>query len=436
MLYLSSLIGKRIAANSGSMVGRVRDVVAYLQAPARASDEEEEEEPMLSVKGLLVRTGLRSPYLFVRASLIESLDKSGVRLRSDKFDRTPFERRDGEILLTRDLWDKQIIDLQSRRVVRVNDIMLAAQKAGATKSEQAWYVQGVDVGLGALLRRMRVAWALEALTRKPVDRQIVEWADLDLFSSNVPGILKVGHEKLARLHPVEIARITDRVSYHQGAELIASLDDTLAADTLEEIAAERQTDIVEQIPEEQAADIIEEMAPDEATDLIANLSEDKAGALLDEMERERAADVRQLMRYPAHTAGRAMTTDFVCVSPRMTVSQVIEANKPRFLSADLIYYMYVTATKKDNTLVGIITVRDLLVHGPDTPVRDFMLTEFITVRPGEHEREAARKMAEYNLLALPVVDRNGSLLGVLTIDDALDSLLPEGWKKRLPRVFS
>jgi magnesium transporter len=115
---------------------------------------------------------------------------------------------------------------------------------------------------------------------------------------------------------------------------------------------------------------------------------------------------------------------------------VIESNKPRFLTADLIYYMYVTASDGDDTLVGVITVRDLLLQSRETPVSDFMLTDFLAVRPGEHEREVARKMAEYNLLALPVVDRNNALLGVITIDDALDSLLPEGWKKRLPRIFS
>ena len=190
------------------------------------------------------------------------------------------------------------------------------------------------------------------------------------------------------------------------------------------------------MPDERAADIIEEMAPDEATDLMAELPEDKAGALLEEMDDEEAADVRQLLRYPDHTAGRAMTTDFVCVQPDMTVEEVIKQNRDLFLSSDLIYYMYVTESADSDDLVGVITVRDLLVNERDIKVADFMVTEFLSVRPGEQEREVARKMAEYNLLALPVVNRNNKLLGVITIDDALDSLLPEGWKKRIPRIFS
>ena len=435
MLYLSTLIGKRITAKTGDTVARVRDIVAYLEALGPSNDEEDEKRARPRVKGLAARTGLRGQPFFLPISIIESLDERGVRLRSSKLDLRSFERREGEMLLTHDLWDKQIIDLKSRRVVRVNDILLDL-RTSADGQEQTWYVAGVDVGLGALLRRMRLAGALKVIIGKPTDEQVVEWADMDLFGTNVPGSPAVPHERLAKLHPVEIARLTGAVSYHQGAEIIASLQDTLAADTLEEIAADRQIDIVEQIPDELAADIIEEMAPDEATDLIAELPEKKATALLDEMDDEKAASVRQLMRYPDHTAGRAMTTDFVRVSPTMTVREVIEANKSRFASSDLIYYMYVTASEEDNTLVGIITVRDLLVQDPDTPVGDFMLTDFLSVRPGEYEREVALKMAEYNLLALPVVDRNRLLLGVITVDDALDSLLPEGWKKHLPRIFS
>jgi magnesium transporter len=146
--------------------------------------------------------------------------------------------------------------------------------------------------------------------------------------------------------------------------------------------------------------------------------------------------VRRLMRYPEHSAGGRMTTDFVRTVPSMTVREVIEANKPIFLTADLIYYIYVVDSEETNILEGIITVRDLLVHDPDKPVGDFMLRDVIAVRPAENEREVARLLAEYNLLAVPVVDRNRTLLGVVTVDDALDALLPEGWKKRLPRIFS
>lgn len=443
MLYLSELIGKRILDRQGNTVARIRDLVAELVAttedtsptPETLDDEGEPvEHDIPAIKGLVARTGRSRQPFFLPIAQVQSLGRDGARIRSARLDLDPFERREGEMLLTRDLWDKQVIDLQRRKVVRVNDIVISSMTQDANSSR--WWVRGVDVGIGSLLRRVHLSSAVGAIAAKAVQPRIVRWQHLDVFGSNVPGGVPLSHKKLAHLHPVEIARITDSLSYHQGAEIISSLDDTLAADTLEEIEAERQTDIIEQIPEERAADIIEEMAPDEASDLLAELSEERADALLDEMDEEEANEVRQLMRYSEKSAGGIMTTDYICCTPDMTVAEVIEANKPVFLSADLIYYIYVVENEENDLLVGLITVRDLLVNSQDRKVSDFMLTDLLTVRPGEDRREVARKMAEYNLLALPVVDRNNILLGVVTVDDALDALLPEGWKKRLPRIFS
>jgi len=450
MIYLSELIGKRIYDRQGNPVGRIRDLVAEVSSSPLPVEEKEAEGPVVHtgenetseelevpvVKGILARTNRKHPPFFLSIKTVESLGRDGARIGTSKVDLQPFERRAGEVVLTRDLWDKQVIDLESRRVYRVNDVLLT--EASGTKSPESarWWVRGVDVGLGGFVRRLRIAKAVQSLSGKAVQPQVVKWQSLDFFGSNVPGGVALPHKKLAQLHPVEIARITDSVSYLQGAEIIAALDDTLAADTLEEIDAERQTDIVEQIPDARAADIIEEMAPDEASDLLSELDEERAGSLLEQMDEEEAAEVRQLMRYPEDSAGGIMTTDFVRVTPEMTIDQVIETNKAVFLSADLIYYMYVVDSPATDKLVGIITVRDLLVHDRDTQVAQFMLHDFLSVRPGEKEREVARKMAEYNLLALPVLDHNGDLLGVVTVDDALEALLPEGWQRRLPKIFS
>ncbi|MDQ6695455.1 MAG: CBS domain-containing protein [Chloroflexota bacterium] len=470
MFYLSEVIGKWVIYPGGKRVARIRDVVAEIvivedaaQVPfstirpstqeSAASppqsdwgDEEVVELDMPRIKGLLASEGRNQDLFFVPIDSVAVFDKSGVRLFSSSLAQASFERSEGEMLLVRDLWDKQVVDLEHRKVVRVNDVMLievrptgGLPEGPGTGSGQAlgrWLVRGVDIGLGGFIRRLHLGALFYAVARRPAHAHVVRWQHIDMFGTYVPGGVPLLHKKLARLHPVEIARITDAVSYHQGAEIIASLDDTLAADTLEEIVAERQTDIVENMPEERAADILEEMSPDEATDLLAELTEEKAGALLEQMDQEEAQEVRRLMRYPEKSAGGMMTTDFVRVLPEMTVGQVIDENKDVFLSADLIYYMYVVDTMENHNLLGVITVRDLLVHDRGDVVHDFMLDDFLSVRPGEREQEVARKMAEYNLLALPVADRNGTLLGVVTIDDALDAVLPEGWKKRLPRVFS
>jgi CBS domain-containing protein len=425
MPYLSQLIGKPIRNRADNSVARLRDVVIDL------AQDINESGPV--IKALVARTGRRKAPFYIPIAQVDSFSDEGVVLNSARFDLEPFERRDGEMVITKDFWDRQIIDLKQRRVLRVNDVWIDQTPESGTSD---WRIVGVDVSMAGLARRLKLGRLLDLVRPKATQPALVSWQNLDIFGTSMPGGVALKHQKLAKMHPVEIARITDAVSYHQGAEIISALDDTLAADTLEEIEGGRQKDLVEQMPDERAADIIEEMAPDEATDLMAELPEDKAGALLEEMDEEEAADVRQLLRYPDHTAGRAMTTDFVCVQPDMTVEEVIQQNRDLFLSSDLIYYMYVTESVDSDELVGVITVRDLLVNERDVKVADFMVTEFLSVRPGEQEREVARKMAEYNLLALPVVNRNNKLLGVITIDDALDSLLPEGWKKRIPRIFS
>lgn len=450
MFYLSDIVGKRIYDKQGNPVGRVRDLIAELSTSRVPVVEEDAEGPVVFtdavaeseeldvpvIKGIVMRTGRKYKPFYVPIQQVESLDAGGAKLGSYNVSLQPFERRAGEIVLTRDLWDKQVIDLESRRVVRVNDIVIAQGPLSEDSESAYWWVRGVDVGIGGIVRRLRIAKLAQRLTGKIPHPTIVRWRHLDVFGSNVPGGVALSHKKLAHLHPVEIARITDSVSYLQGAEIIASLDDTLAADTLEEIDAERQTDIMEQIPDERAADIVEEMAPDEASDLLAELSEYKAVALLNEMDEEDAEAVRRLMRYSENTAGGRMTTEFVRVSPEMTIEEVIETNRQTFASADLIYYMYVVESGETDKLVGIITVRDLLINDRNTRVSEFMLKDFLAVRPGENDRQVARRMAEYNLLALPVVDRNGVLLGVITVDDALDALLPEGWHRRLPKIFS
>src|SRR5437764_589106 len=183
-----------------------------------------------------------------------------------------------------ELIGKSIRDHQGNPVARIRDLVaeVASNVSLISEDDTEQPVVCVDVGIGGLVRRLRLARLAERINSKILQPHIVRWQHLDVFGSNVPGGVALPHSKLAKLHPVEIARITDSVSYLQGAEIIASLDDTLAADTLEEIVAERQTDIMEIIPDERAADILEEMAPDEATDLLAELPEEKATALLEQ----------------------------------------------------------------------------------------------------------------------------------------------------------
>ncbi len=238
------------------------------------------------------------------------------------------------------------------------------------------------------------------------------------------------------MHPVEIARLVDALSYRQGVEVIEALDDETAAETLGEMAEERSADIVGELDEERAADILEEMDPGDAADLLQDLSDEKAGDLLERMEPEERQDLEDLLEYREDTAGGIMTNSFVALPAGLTAGGAIEHIRALEEEPDLLYYLYVVPEAGSWRLLGVVSLCDLLVRArADTPLREVMATDLVTVRPGDEAREVAHKVADYNLIALPVVDDEGDIVGVVTVDDAMELVLPEEWRPRVPKVF-
>ncbi|MGB8509343.1 MAG: CBS domain-containing protein, partial [Pyrinomonadaceae bacterium] len=366
----------------------------------------------------------RRDFLLLRTR-ISSFDERGVKLNSDILDRRPFKRRDGEVLLARDVLDKQLIDVDGKRVVRVNDVQLI-EVAGE------WRVTGADVSLQGLWRRLAPA----GLTKSPRPVEVIDWADVGYLATDAAGIhLKSSQKKLTRLHPVEIARLAEALSYHQGAEVIESLDDETAAETLEEMDADDQVRIIDGMDEERAADILEWMSPDEAADLLGDLPEAKAEDLFHRMEGEEKADVAELLPYADDEAGGLMTTEFVTLPKDLTVGGALARLREMAETPNMIYYLYVVEEEKSWKLSGVIALRSLILADPAAPLSDVMRDEFQFAHPKDSAREVAGRIAEYNLLALPVVDDVGDIAGIVTVDDAMELLLPKNWRQRVPRVF-
>jgi magnesium transporter len=262
MLYLSQALGRPIRDMEGERVATLKDVIVQLG----------EDHP--PVTGVVAR--LRRRDFFLPRARIRALDEQGVRLSSDILDLRPFSRREGEVLLAKDVLDKQLIDVDGKRVVRVNDVQLI-EAAGELR------VTGADVSFAGLWRRLTPHNFIGA--NRPVE--VIDWADVGYLATDAATVqLKSSRDKLARLHPVEIARLAEALSYHQGAEIIEALDDETAAETLEEMADEDQARIIGEMEEERAADILEWMSPDEAADVLGDLPEEKAEDLLERMEGE------------------------------------------------------------------------------------------------------------------------------------------------------
>ncbi|MBV9959655.1 MAG: CBS domain-containing protein [Acidobacteria bacterium] len=412
MLYLSQVLGRSIRDLEGERVATIKDVIVRLG--------EEDHPPMT---GIVARYRRRD--FFLPRGRLKEFGEHGAGLNADILDLRPFARREGEVLLARDVLDKQLIDVDGKRVVRVNDVQLI--DAG-----NEWRVTGADVSLQGLWRRL----APQNFIGTSRTVEVIDWADVGYLATDAATVqLKSSRDKLARLHPVEIARLAESLSYHHGSDIVEALDDETAAETLEEMSAEDQARIIGEMDEERAADILEWMSPDEAADVLGDLPEEKAEDLLNRMEGDEQADVAELLPYEDDTAGGLMTTEFVTLPRELTVGEALARLREMAETPNMIYYLYVTEREESWKLCGVIALRSLILAEQNAPLALVMRDEFQTAHADDPAREVAHKIAEYNLLALPVVDEAGDILGIVTVDDAIELLLPKDWRQRLPRVF-
>lgn len=417
-MYLSYVLGQVLRDSDGRELGKLDDLVA---SPA---------DHLPEISAVVVRTGRRRcrTVAWECFAYDEETERFSLAVPVDRV--TDYEIGPEDLLLKTNLMDKQIVDVHDYRVVRVNDVRVEP-------SGGKLYLVGVDTGMRGLLRRMGLMHASDKLAKvikiKP-SSQVIAWHDVEAFERGVGRIkLKVSAERLSALHPSDIARILNELDPQQRTEVMETLDVETAADVLGEAHPEVQAQIVENLEEELAADILAEMEPDEAADVLGDISADKREDILEEMEPEEAEEVKELLTYEDRTAGGLMTTEYIAVSRHMTAQNVIDKIRELEPEAETIYYVYVTDSAEH--LVGVISLRDLIIAQPDTRIEDFMTEKVIHVHTDADVEEIAQTLTEYNLLALPVVNDENELQGVITVDDALEEILPEDWRRRIPRIW-
>ncbi len=250
------------------------------------------------------------------------------------------------------------------------------------------------------------------------------WDEIEPMIEPPPGLdFGFSYARLQALHPADITKLIDHLPYRQGARLLCSLEAQLAADTLEEVERRRQPEILEYLPQDRALTILNGMAPDAAADLLELVPQNKSDRLIALLEPELSSDIRLLLSYPHNSAAGLMTTDFVMALEDETIEGALTYVRGQLRQPDLVYYVYIVDNPTDRRLQGIMSLRDC------------MGSTIHTSHPDEHCREAARIVGEYNLLALPVIDDIGRMLGLVTADDVLDLLLPESMRRHLPRLF-
>lgn len=417
MAYFSELIGKTVTDCDGNLVGTLQDLVA------RPVGE------MLhpGIEGLVVKAGMET--LQIPFAQVAVLLAAAVSLKCASEHIEFFVAQDEDIFLARDVMDKQIIDTDGARVVRVNDIQLLRVNGGI-------YLSNVDVGTYGILRRLgmaRVAKKLSDALHRPMAENCISWDYVELLRRDSAVLLKVPGAKIRDLHPADIAEILADMNQSQSGRFLESLNVEQLADALEEVEPDFQATLVEKMPDERVADVLEAMQPDEAADLLAELSPERSEDLLELMEDDEADEVRRLLTYPEESAGGIMTTGFVTVRAGLNAEEAIQLLRENAEEAETIYYVYVV--DEAGRLMGVFSLSDLVLAQPTTPIAGFMHRRVLTVTPLDTQEKVAQIIAKYDLLAVPVVDEENRIQGIVTSDDALDKIIPTAWKKHLPRFY-
>lgn len=413
-MFVTDLLGRDVLDAAGQKIGRVKDLVVDLGEHFPPVVALEMQDPALpSVPWDCVAEQYREVTLRV------------------PLDRLP-ERRAGEreAGLGREFLDRQIVDVNGHRVVRVNDLRLAAV-------EGRLRLVGVDVGLRGLARRLGLEGAAEGIAHSlglRLHTHLIDWRDVEpIPDARAPIHLRVPNERLARLKPADIADIITQLDPADRTRVFEALDVETAADTLSEIEPEVQVALIQSLESERASDILEEMEPDEAADILGDLPPEQSDELLRLMDADEAADVHELLVYEDDVAGGMMTTEFVALDGPMTAQEAVARLRELAPEAETIYYLYVMDPA--GGIAGVLSLRDLILADPATLIADLMARDVESVAVDTPADEVAHIMARYNLLALPVVDEEQRLQGIVTVDDVLEILMPEEWRRRLPRLF-
>ncbi len=413
MAYLSEIIGRKVTDLDGAVVGKLKDVVVRPWA----------NFPHPLIEGVVVdeKSGTKvMPFSAVAALLAPVIP---LKYRIDEI--PAFEAKNDDILLSRDVLDQQIIDTDGARVVRVNDVEL-------TRVNGSIYVSNVDISWLGILRRLGMV-AMAHLLAGRIKQKGISWDDVELLRRDQSTQLRVSSERLRELHPADLAEIVSDLNKLESGQLLDKLDVPQLADTLEEVEPEFQAELIEHMSDEKVADVLEEMEPDEAADLLGDMSKERKEDLLALMEKEEADDVRKLLAYPEDSAGGIMTTEFAAVRADLPAAEAINQLRNMADEVETMFYVYVT--DDEDHLIGAFSLNQLIFASPGTEIRDFMAKRVVSVNLMDDQETVAQTVAKYDLVAIPVVDDQNRIHGIVTADDALDKVIPTAWKKRLPRFY-
>lgn len=410
MLHATELLGAETYDAQGNFVGRVREL--FIDPSEQAS----------RIGRFLLARGKYQP-LVARFDQVGFVAPGTMRLTVGEKSLEEYRPNEAWLAVQKDLLDQQIIDTGGRKVVRVNDLDMSEQR---TNGNVELRVNQVDVGptgaVGRLLQGV-VAYSVIRRIQQKLPTRAIPWEFVNLVEADPMRRVKlrVSHQKLAHLHPADLADILEDLSTEERQSIIASLDEQTAADVLSELDKRLRLQVVEKLDSEKVADIIHEMQPDQAADLLAELEPEKSREVLDEMPREDASEVRELLQFDQNSAGGMMTTHFVFVGDSAVRDEVIgyiRANEVDVEQLDAILLV-----DADAKLSGVVPLGKLLVADRDQIMSALRSDPLVSVKPEARDREVFELFDKYNLRVLSVVDDSGCPIGMITVDDVVTRLV-------------
>jgi CBS domain-containing protein len=406
ILHLSLVTGSELRDPQGAKLGRADDLIVRLG---------DEGYPPVTA----VLADIAGRHVFVPMAEVAAMEPGLVTLIATRIDLRPFERRPQEVLLKKDLLDRQLINVDGARLVRCNEIELAL-------IDGRYRVVGVDIGFRGLLRRLLP----RRLGARVGAREFLDWASVEPFTGHVPTVrLRVPHPRLVSLHPAQLADLVEAASHREGEEIIQAVggDPELEADVFEELEESHQLEFVQRRPNDEVAELLTRMESDDAADLVAALPEERRDEVMGLLPPAQRRRLRALLGYDPATAGGLMSGEFVCLPENTTQAEALKRIRGRPSPADLLSWIF--ARDEEGRLKGAVALADLLRAGPRRRLEEIAKpSQSVGAEAGLEE--VARLMTDFDLTSVPVVDADGRMIGVITVDDVLELVLPRTWRRQ------
>ena len=420
-VHFSQMQGVSVLDVSGNRMGRLHEV-AITPGP----NAESVSALVIRAQGSVAARYAAKDFLLTVAPAGAQMAASGsLQLRPDA-QMHAFNPTEALLLLERDLMDQQIIDVHGRKVVRVNDVGLIWSQ---TEEGSALYLADVEVGTRGAIRRLLKGFLPRRMVNEIAARfsaRVIPWKFVDLIEVDPARRvrLKIDHERLAQLHPSDIADILEDLAPAQRHAVFTTLDEEVAAEALEEVDPKFQKSLAEALGSEHMADIIEEMDPGAAADLLAELPDERSEAILEEMEPEERQEVEELLEFRENSAAGRMTTNYVAVPDTATVAEAASALRTFDDAPETVTEIYLV--NETGILTGVVPLAHMVLSTPETPMQSLANASVVSCEVTAHEKEVAELFDKYNLHALPVIDEEHHLVGVVQADHVIAFLRDAG----------